>query len=54
MKYLSVYSFVFELVQNRALWDASKRGDTEQVKILLSKKADANWHPDWVSSILLS
>ena len=53
MKYLSVYSVVFVLLQNRSLWDASHRGDLEEVKRLVNKNADINWHnPEDVSSIL--
>ena len=54
MKYLSVYSVVFVLLQNRSLCYASERGDLEEVKSLVNKKADVNWHnPEYdVSSIL--
>ena len=53
MKYLSVYSVVFVLLQNRPLFDASAEGDLEEVKRLVNKKADVNWQsPSYVSSIL--
>ena len=48
-----LYSVVFVLLQNSALWDASYRGDLEEVKSLVNKKADVNWrNAIWVSSIL--
>ena len=55
MKYLSVYSVVFVLLQNRSLFNASERGDLEEVKKLVNKKANVNWpnpDPKYVSSIL--
>ena len=53
MKYLSVYFVVFVLLQNESLYEASVRGDLEEVKRLVNKKADVNWpNPNRVSSIL--
>ena len=53
MKYLSVYSVVFVLLQNRSLYHASDKGDLEEVKRLVNEKADVNWpNPSRVSSIL--
>ena len=41
---------LYILLQNRSLYDASKRGDLEEVKRLVNKKADVNWpNPDDVS-----
>ena len=51
--YLSVYSVVLVLLQNRSLWNASRIGDLEEVKKLVNKRADVNWQdPNRVSSIL--
>ena len=52
-KCLSEHSVVFVLLQDRSLWNASVRGDVEELQELVKRGANVNWpNPDNVSPIL--